>query len=257
MAKIRLDRRKEYKEQLRLFITLSNNVRKKIRQHFRDYSDLAENLYNDIGQVPNEYYEDFYNDFFNILSQTAREIIVSVGNRQHRNRLTKQEDEIDPIILKYVGTATAENVRNITETTRKKIQADILLGLDTGLSNEQIAKNIKKSTAFAQTRATTIARTETHQAMNYGNQEIAKRLGLSRPLKEWASAMDERARQWHKDINGQRVGIDKPFKIMTPVSGGGVVEKEVQYAGDPNGGASNTINCRCFIIYYDEGDIID
>ena len=44
---------------------------------------------------------------------------------------------------------------------------------------------------------------------------------------------------------------------MTPISGGGVAEKELQYAGDPQGGASNTINCRCFVIYYDEGDIID
>ena len=102
-----------------------------------------------------------------------------------------------------------------------------------------------------------IARTETHQAMNYGNQEVAKRLGLTRPQKEWASAMDDRARTWHKDINGQRRDIDKPFDIITPVSGGAVVPKQLQYAGDPNGGASNTINCRCFVLYYDEGDIVE
>ena len=44
---------------------------------------------------------------------------------------------------------------------------------------------------------------------------------------------------------------------MTPIAGGGVVEKELQFAGDPNGGASNTINCRCFVLYYDEGDIVE
>lgn len=257
MSKVRINKRKEYKEQLRLFITLSNNVRRRIREHFNKYTDLAESLIEDFGQVPNEYYEDYYNDLLSILSDNARQVIITMGNRLHRTRLTKAEDEIDPIILQYVGTKTAENVSNITETTRKGIQAEISLGLETGLSNPQISKNIRKITAFAPYRATMIARTETHQAMNYGNQEIAKRLGLTRPLKEWASAMDERARQWHKDIDGQRVGIDKPFKIMTPISGGGVIEKELQYAGDPNGGASNTINCRCFVLYYDEGDIVE
>jgi len=257
MAKVRINKRKEYKEQLRLFITLSNNVRRKIRKHFKDYGDLAESLFDDIGEVPNEYYDDYYNDMLTILSTSAREVIITMGNRLHRNRISKKSDEIDPVVVDYIGTKTAQNVRNITETTRKKIQAEISLGVETGLSNPQISKNIRKSTAFAPYRATMIARTETHQAMNYGNQEVAKRLGLTRPLKEWASAMDERARQWHKDVNGQRVGIDKPFKIMTPISGGGVAEKELQYAGDPQGGASNTINCRCFVIYYDEGDIID
>ena len=257
MAKVRINKRKEYKEQLRLFITLSNNVRKKIRKHFKDYGELAENFFADNGQIPPEYYENYYNDMFKILGNSAREVIITMGNRLHRTRISKKSDEIDPVILDYVATKTAQNVTNITETTRKGIQAEISLGLDTGLSNPQISKNIRKITAFAPYRATMIAMTETHQAMNYGNQEVAKRLGLSRPLKEWASAMDERARQWHKDIDGQRVGIDKPFKIMTPVAGGGVIEKELQFAGDPNGGASNTINCRCFVLYYDEGDIVE
>jgi|TARA_A100000172_G_C3038236_1_gene109384 uncharacterized protein with gpF-like domain len=258
MSKVRINKRKEYREQLRMFISMSNALRRRIRQLFKDYSELAENLYNDIGEIPQEYYDDFYNDTLNILNRNARDTIISVGNRQHRLRLTKQEEnEIDPIIVRYVATATAQNVRNITETTRKKIQADISLGLETGLSTDQIAKNIRKSTAFAPTRATLIARTESHQAMNYGNQEIAKRLGLTRPLKEWVSAMDERARSWHKNTDGQRVEIDKPFKILTPTAGGGVAEKELQYAGDPQGGATNVINCRCFVIYYDEGDIVE
>ena len=255
MSKVRINKRKEYKEQLRLFITLSNNVRRRIREHFNKYTDLAESLIEDFGQVPNEYYEDYYNDLLSILSDNARQVIITMGNRLHRTRLTKAEDEIDPIILQYVGTKTAENVSNITETTRKGIQAEISLGLETGLSNPQISKNIRKSTGFSPKRATLIARTETHQAMNYGNQSVAKRLGLKKPVKEWASALDERARSWHVNMNGVQVGIDEPFKIMTPIAGGAVVEKQLQYAGDANGGATNVINCRCFVLYYDEEDL--
>jgi hypothetical protein len=255
MSKVRINKRKEYKEQLRLFITLSNNVRKKIRKHFKDYGDLAESLFDDIGEVPNEYYDDYYNEMLTILSASAREVIITMGNRLHRTRISKKSDEIDPVIIDYVGTQTAQNVRNITETTRRAIQAEISLGLETGLSNPQISKNIRKSTGFSPKRATLIARTETHQAMNYGNQKVAERLGLKKPIKEWASALDERARSWHVNMNGVQVGIDEPFKIMTPVAGGGVVEKELQYAGDANGGATNVINCRCFVIYYDEEDL--
>ena len=93
--------------------------------------------------------------------------------------------------------------------------------------------------------------------MSYGNQEIAKRLGLQKPQKEWVSAMDDRTRDWHRQTNGQRVGIDDAFTVLTPIKGGGVVHKEMQYTGDPEGGASNVINCRCFVIYYDEDDIVE
>jgi len=257
MPKVRINKRKEYKEQLRLFITLSNRVRTRIRKHFSEYADLAEALFNDVSQVPDEYYEDYYNDLFTILSASARDVIITMGNRLQRTRIMKKSDEIDPVIIDYVGTQTAQNVRNITETTRRAIQAEISLGLETGLSNPQISKNIRKSTGFSPKRATLIARTETHQAMNYGNQKVAERLGLKKPIKEWASALDERARSWHVNMNGVQVGIDEPFKIMTPVAGGGVVEKQLQYAGDANGGATNVINCRCFVLYYDADDLTD
>lgn len=236
---------------------MSNNIRRRIRKHFKEYGDLAENLFNDIGEVPKEYYDDYYSDMLRILSDNAREVIITMGNRLERQRIVKKSDDIDSVVLSYTTTATAQNVRNITETTRKSIQSEIRLGLETGLSNPQISKNIRKSTGFSAKRATLIARTETHQAMNYGNQSIAKRLGLKKPVKEWASAMDERTRSWHSAMNGVQVGIDDTFKILTPVSGGALVEKQLQYAGDPNGGATNTINCRCFVLYYDADDITD
>ena len=69
--------------------------------------------------------------------------------------------------------------------------------------------------------------------------------------------MDDRTRDWHRQTNGQRVGIDEAFTVLTPIKGGGVVPKKMQYTGDPEGGASNVINCRCFVVYYDEDDIVE
>ena len=258
MSKVKINLRKSYREQLRMFKTLSNAVRIKIREMFKKYGQRAGELYENFQEIPATYYDDYHKELFKILSQSARTIIPLMNTTLEKTRLTKSEDYIDPIIIKYINGFTAQNVTNITETTRKGIQADISLGLSEGLSTPTIAGNIQKSTKFKATRATMIARTETHQAMNYGNQEIAKKLDLKSPVKEWVSAMDDRSRDWHDAMNGRPpIPVDDAFKVLTPTAGGGVAERLMMYAGDPNGGATNVINCRCFVIYHDADDIVD
>ena len=257
MARIRINKRKEYKEQLRMFVSLSNRVRNQIREFFKKYSNRASREYIRNSKLSDNYYSDYYNDLLEILSRSSERIIEDVDIRLKRQRMTKQNEETDPIIKTYIAQFTAENVRNISATTRKTIQKEIELGIEAGLQISTIASNIKKSGAFKPIRATLIARTESHQAMNYGNTEVAKRLGLKKPVKEWASALDERTRSWHRVMNGTRVDIDKDFTVQTPLKGGGVIDKPMSYPGDAKGGASNVINCRCFLLYYDSDDIVD
>ena len=66
-------------------------------------------------------------------------------------------------------------------------------------------------------------------------------------IKRWVSNADERTRPSHALANGQEVGIDDDFII------GG---KKMSYAGDPKGGASEVINCRCVIVYTEPDDEI-
>ena len=58
-------------------------------------------------------------------------------------------------------------------------------------------------------------------------------------------------------MNLMQVGVDEDFLVMTPISGGGFVEKPMSFPGDMKGGPSNVINCRCFTFNYDEDDIVD
>jgi len=257
MAKVRIDRRKDYREQLRLFVTLSNAVRIKIRQLFKSYGKKAENHFLRSQSIPDQFYLDLFEELLEILTQSTSRIMKEVDTRLRRTRLIKQEDEMETIINAYVAQYTAQNVRNITDTTRNNLKKEIELGINAGLSIAQISKNIRKNKSFSPVRATLIARTESHQAMNHGNQEMAKRLGLNKPIKEWASALDVRTRSWHSDMNGKRVEIDRDFIVNTPIKGGGIVEKPMAYAGDSKGGASNVINCRCFILYYDSDDLVE
>ena len=64
-------------------------------------------------------------------------------------------------------------------------------------------------------------------------------------FKQWVAVNDTRTRSTHSEANGQRVHMDEKFNV------GGA---EMDYAGDPAGGAKNVINCRCVIIYADEED---
>lgn len=257
MAKIRLNRSKEYKELLRLLLLLSNAVRKDIRELFYKYRDKTEKEYLKNQEISGETYIKFSQELKKIFDKNTRRIMETMKDRIERTRLQKQDDTIDPIITQYASQFSAMNVSNITETTRASLKLEITRGLDTGQEINTIAKNIRNSVAFSLWRSTMIARTETHQAMNYGNQEIIKSLGLSKPVKEWASAVDERTRSWHKNMNLMQVGVDEDFLVMTPISGGGFVEKPMQYPGDMRGGPSNVINCRCFTFNYDEDDIVD
>jgi len=257
MARVKIDIRKQYREQLKMFLSMSNVVRAKIRAMFKKFGKRAERLYLNTGNVNSDLYNDFSSEIYKILTQSARRVITNADLMLTRTRMTKGKEDIDPVFLEYTTSQTAQNVVAISETTRKQIQKEINTGLKTGLSNQQISKNIRNSTAFSAVRATRIARTETHTAMNFGNQKLAGRLGLNRPVKEWVSAMDERTRTWHVSMNGTQVDIKDKFTVPTPVSGGAFVDREMMYAGDPNGGATNVINCRCFVIYHDADDVVD
>ena len=104
---------------------------------------------------------------------------------------------------------------------------------------------------IGRSRAALIARTETHNAASYANHayhsQVRNDLGLTM-VKRWVSTGDTRTRPTHASANGQTVPMDEKFLV------GGV---EMEYAGDPAGGASNNVNCRCVIVYADEDDVLD
>ena len=257
MTKARINVRRAYREQLRLFINLSNTVRNLIRNLFKRYADLAEAEYLNSESIDDDFFDELNTDLYFILRNNVATVYDQVNSKFKRDRLRKQDDEFNELVMAFVSQFTAQNVTNISNTTKNKIKKEIELGLQAGLALSTIAENIKKSNAFSPVRATLIARTETHQAMNAANQDIAKTLGLNKPVKRWASALDDRTRSWHRSMDGVTIKENEDFSVLTPISGGGFVEKKMSYAGDAKGGASNVINCICFVLYFDEDDIVE
>jgi uncharacterized protein with gpF-like domain len=254
---LRIDIRKDYREQLRLLIRLSKNLKRKISGLFNRYSKRASAEFKDNEEISQEYYLEFSNEFINIMRRHYRVCITEQYERMTRMR-TKQEEPLEDVIEAYITLRLGAEISQINNTTRKRIIAVIRNGLLVGDSIPDIANSIEKSSAFSSARATLIARTETHSAMGYGSNEIAKTLNFKRPQKIWNAALDIRTRDWHRQTNGQTKNADEKFEIITPQKGGSSFVALLDYAGDPNGGALNVINCRCFVTHYDDEDeIID
>lgn len=128
-------------------------------------------------------------------------------------------------------------------TDRKIILRDLTRELVTGISSgesmPQIAKRIKKVADKNYGDAIRIARTETQRVENSARYDVyttgEEKYGIKQE-KEWVATNDGRTRRDHARADGQRKLIGEPFII------GG---HKMMYPGDPAGGATETIRCRC------------
>ena len=112
-----------------------------------------------------------------------------------------------------------------------------------GDSIQTMSKDIQKALETNLNNAVRIARTETTRVVNSSRLEAfteAEDLGI-KMQKRWISAKDDRTRHTHATLDGKTVDNDKPF-----ITDNG---NQLMYPGDPMGGASETISCRCTMVY--------
>lgn len=147
----------------------------------------------------------------------------------------------DQVMTDWIESVGAVHVREITDTTMNNIRKAISDGIENGLSEKEIAANIRAlSPTIADSRSQTIARTETHEAANVGAQATAKATGL-RMVREWSASRGGRTRDTHNDADGQKVGMNEKFKVG---------RASLRYPGDSSAGhPAETINCRCAVLF--------
>lgn len=131
--------------------------------------------------------------------------------------------------------------QEISEYTQKRVGKVIADGVADGLSYDDIGRQVKERMggSVSASRALTIARTESHSALQSGSLETAKLSGVI-GKKQWVSTRDGRERDSHSEANGQVVGIDEPFIVG---------DSELDFPGDPSGPPEEVINCRCVVQY--------
>jgi hypothetical protein len=95
-------------------------------------------------------------------------------------------------------------------------------------------------------RGENIARTESLRALNQSqveatNQAIERgQVDSSAVTKVWVATKDRRTRDTHRALDGKEVPHNGRFQTASG---------PLEYPGDPNGPASETVNCRCTIRY--------
>lgn len=144
----------------------------------------------------------------------------------------------------WMANFGANRARLTSETTRDDVQRVLLLAQDEGLDNREIVKKLLGVKELSRFRAETIARTESHNAAIFASERSAEKIqsdaGVTL-LKFWSPKLDERTRISHAFmIDSEGIPLDGMFVV------GG---ERLKRPGDPNGSASNTINCRCALYY--------
>lgn len=150
----------------------------------------------------------------------------------------------EQIVLDAMSERLEVMAEQITTTTRQILEAEVLQdGVLAGEGIPELADRVRDVFAnLSQSRAETIARTETVGGFNAAAHAVARDAGFV-VQREWLSAEDERVRLSHIKMHGQRVdGMD----TMWPIG--------VMFPGDPNGPADETINCRCVELMVDPAD---
>ena len=144
-------------------------------------------------------------------------------------------DVLNPKFLDWIDSYGAEKVTDINTTTQTKLQKTLSEGIADGEGIPKLKNRVLDVMNEAKTsRATLIARTETHNTVSTGTHETYKAAGVKK--QEWLTSMDGRERESHADVNGEVVGVDESFS------------NGLAYPGDPSGAPEEVCNCRCTLL---------
>lgn len=128
-------------------------------------------------------------------------------------------------------------LRDISWNTQK-IRETIAAGLLQGKPMRDVAKDLSRVAGMNRNSAVLHAQTAVTGAENAGRQagfKKAEELGVEFE-REWIATLDKRTRDSHRKLDGQRVGVDEPFRSMYG---------EIMYPGDPHADPRDVWRCRC------------
>lgn len=155
---------------------------------------------------------------------------------EYQTKLGFQElnkNKIYQSILTPINDRAVDNLNLDTEIRFKRAITSVLAS---GGGVNKMASELKKSLNIGYNNALRIARTSTTSIM--GEAAFTAQSKLNSKLgglleKEWISALDDRTRESHASLDGERVPVDKPFS------------NGLMFVGDPSGPPEEIINCRC------------
>lgn len=142
--------------------------------------------------------------------------------------------QLDSKISKGLYSRLGEDVALL----KRKITAQVSRGISTGMTFQQVAQGLAEYTNIGFNNAVRIARTEGHRIQVQSGMDAcykAKEKGAD-VVKMWDASLDGRTRPAHRKVDGEIKELDEPFS------------NGLMFPGDPDGGASEVVNCRCALL---------
>lgn len=141
-------------------------------------------------------------------------------------------------VQQYVADSTANLIRNVNETTKKRIRRQMGVAFDNQETVAQIRDRIESVFVEASGyRARNIAVTESTRLTGFASDEAISQSGVQ--FKEWLATLDGSTRDAHSRMDGQVVTRGGKFVAL----GGATAD----HPGD-FGIARLDINCRCAVV---------
>jgi len=196
-------------------------------------NQIATSLIN--GQMPDVFALNANYGTYEIDSLLGLEASESFALYDHDTvvRLMRKNPEVVP--------KASVNIPKDKVWNRRKIYSALSQGILAGDSIPHIADRLQKVTDMNRRSAIRNARTYTTAAENGGRVDSymrAKEMGI-KIEQEWMATLDERTRQSHRMLDGEKIKI------------GGKFSNGCRYPGDPEGRPEEIYNCRCTLVAAD------
>lgn len=159
----------------------------------------------------------------------------------------KTRDTWQRVVSDYLKNNAGIRIRHISDTSLKYIREQLEAGVNEGESIDKLARRISDTyQLFTPYRSRLIARTEVIGASNLGSRAGAIETGLNLDH-IWLSTRDNRTRDDHVAMDGQRRPLNEPFVFPDG--------SRAMFPGDGSMGAppSEIIQCRCTEYYEKAG----
>ena len=134
---------------------------------------------------------------------------------------------------------------------KQHIQSAVLQGVLQGESPYKVAERLRSVAQMDYNASVRYARTMTTSAQNAGRYESfhrSKKLGVDLTI-EWQATLDQRTRQDHRLMHGQRTEVDEPFH--TP--DGYTIYYPADCTGNSDAPQKEIWNCRCTLLAWVKG----
>lgn len=176
---------------------------------------------------------------YDIERKSGAEMPWTMYDRQTVNRLIRENPQLLPMPSVDIPLDTHWNHSHITNA--------ITQGILHGEAIPDIAKRLERVANMDYNTAVRSARTATTAAECAGRTHVyksAESMGIELE-QEWLATLDGRTRHAHRQLDGQRVPVGKPFQIDG---------YEIEYPGDPKAPGYLIYNCRCTTVAVLKGD---